>query len=88
MTRAASRSITALTPGDAEPFVELPPADDAVIGGKPKEMRVPPARVTAQDVEACHLHRRSPVARGFTSEYCQSSPAGMPIKRPISALSN
>jgi len=73
MTRAASRSITALTPGDAEPFVELPPADDAVIGGKPKEMRVPPARVTAQDVEACHLHRRSPVAIDFTAFWYRMS---------------
>jgi hypothetical protein len=49
-------------PGGTEAFIELAPADDAVVGGQLQEMIVPPAGVAAKDFKARHLHRRSPVA--------------------------
>jgi hypothetical protein len=59
-------------PGRAEAFVELAPADDAVVGGQLEEMVIPPARVAAQDFEARHFHRHSPL---LASEGRQNSAA-------------
>jgi hypothetical protein len=50
-------------PGGPEAFIELAPADDAVVGAELEEMIIPPAGVAAEDVETCHFHRRSPVDR-------------------------
>jgi len=68
-------------PRGSEPFVELAPTDDAVIGAELEEMIVPPARVTAKDFETCHFHRRSPVARRVRQN--QVFPAGsLPERQP------
>src|SRR4051794_4911763 len=49
--------------GRAEPFVELAPAGDALIGRELQEVVVAPAGIAAQYVEPGHVHRSRPLVR-------------------------
>ena len=78
-------------PGGTEAFIELAPADDAVVGGQLQEMIIPPTGVAAKDFKARHLHRRSPVARGCRSSIAilgvrriGRAPSSSPSRRPLS----
>src|SRR5208282_4707146 len=78
-------------PGRTEAFVELAPADDALVGGELQKMVIPPARVTAQDFETRDLHRRSPVTRRCRSSIAipglrriRRTPSTSPSRRPFS----